>query len=136
MNLITKLHQRATSPSIALLAALCLLLPACNGGADAQGVGSQCSAQDDCAEDQQCLTAFKGGYCGKEDCAADADCPDGSICVTHDDGKNYCFLTCVEKIDCNGNRDPEEESNCSASFEPVEGGNKKYKACIPPSSGL
>lgn len=116
--------------------ALLTLTAACNGGADAEGVGSQCSAQEDCADDQQCLTAFKGGYCGKEDCTADADCPDGSICVNHDDGKNYCFLTCVEKIDCNSNRDVEEESNCVASFDPVEAENKSIKACIPPSAGL
>ena len=129
MKKLTTLH---TLPlSLLLLAAT----PACNGGADAEGVGAQCAAQDDCAEDQQCLTVFKGGYCGKEDCAADADCPDGSICVTHDNGKNYCFLTCVDKVDCNSNRDPEEESNCSASFTPVDGGNKNVKACIPPSSG-
>src|SRR5688500_8460645 len=90
--------------------------------ADRRGVGAQCAVEDDCTEDDQsCLTQFKGGYCGVLGCTADAECPDGSACVAHEDGMSYCFLVCVEKVDCNVNRDVENESNCSSSVEFVDG---------------
>ena len=102
--------------------------------ADRQGIGAECSSNDQCMEDQSCLTTFAGGYCGKRDCAGDVDCPDGSKCVTHDDGVNYCFRRCTEKPECNENRHPENESNCSSSVTFVEP-EANIKACIPPSSG-
>lgn len=102
------------------------------GGANEEGVGAQCTEDAQCAEGQQCLTAFKGGYCGVSDCASTDDCPDGSTCVAHDNGTNYCFLDCVEKAECNDNRDDSVEANCSSSFTPVDG-NKGVKVCLPPS---
>ena len=81
-----------------------------------------------------CLTQFKGGYCGLEGCSGDVDCPDGSACVTHDDGKNYCFRVCTDKPECNRNRSAENESNCSANITFVEEPQER-KACVPPSSG-
>ncbi|MBI4705125.1 MAG: hypothetical protein HY744_28800 [Deltaproteobacteria bacterium] len=107
------------------------------GGSPAQkrGVGSECTSQKDCTEQgQQCLQQFKGGYCGIEDCKADADCPEGSACVTHDDGVNYCFLVCTDKPQCNINRSVEYEANCSSNVVFVED-KKGSKACVPPSSG-
>lgn len=99
------------------------------------GVGDACAIDDDCVHnDQQCLTEFKGGYCGLRDCLADTDCPDGSACVT-EAGVNYCFLICIEKPDCNVRRDPADESNCSGSAVFVDG-TLGRKACIPPSSGI
>ena len=53
--------------------------------------------------------------------------------IQHDDGMNYCFRTCVDKPDCNENRDAENESNCSSSVTFVDGANGR-KACVPPSS--
>ena len=101
--------------------------------ADRRGVGAQCASADDCTEEgQSCLTQFKGGYCGVQDCVHDADCPAGSACIAHDDQKNYCFLICVEKVDCNINRDLENESNCSSSVTFVDG-TMSRKACVPPS---
>jgi len=100
--------------------------------ADEHGVGAQCSTVEDCDEEgQQCLTQFKGGYCGIEDCTGDLDCPEGSACVAHEDGTNYCFRICIDKSECNLNREPEWESNCSSNitFVDHEGG----KACVPPS---
>ena len=98
------------------------------------GVGAQCTETAQCdVETQECLLDFKGGYCGVKDCTADLDCPEGSRCVTHDDGFNYCFLICVDKADCNVNRDVDNEANCSSSItfveEPQDG-----KACVPPSN--
>ena len=98
------------------------------------GVGAQCTETAQCDElTQECLLDFKGGYCGVKDCTADLDCPEGSRCVAHDDGFNYCFLTCIDKADCNVNRDLDNEANCSSSItfveEPQDG-----KACVPPSS--
>ena len=108
--------------------------------ADRIGVGAQCTDSAECEsadEDTElvCLTQFKGGYCGLEGCAGDVGCPDGSACVTHDDGNNYCFRVCQDKPDCNLNRSVENESNCSANIVFVDDRNER-KACVPPSSGL
>lgn len=99
--------------------------------ADRLGVGALCTKNEDCLTGQQCLT-FKGGYCGVANCTGDAGCPAGSACVRHDDGKNYCFRTCTDKIECNRNRTPELESNCSSRITFVEGAQNR-KACVPPS---
>lgn len=126
----------------AIIAALLLLTAACGGDddgteADRFGVGAQCTPSDECDDDLEddfdliCLTDFKGGYCGLEDCAEDLDCPEGSACVTHDDGINYCFRICLDKSECNVNRDVENEANCSSSVDFVEAVD--VKACVPPS---
>lgn len=107
--------------------------------ADRLGVGAQCTEAAECQAEMSfeldCLTPFKGGYCGLAGCQGDADCPEGSACVTHDDLENYCFRICLDKSECNLNRAPENESNCSANIDFVDpqGGTK---ACVPPSSGL
>lgn len=84
---------------------------------------------------QTCLTQFKGGYCGEMGCTADADCVSDSACIRHTDGVNYCFRICVDKAQCNANRDPENESNCSSSVDFVEGASPVAvsSACVPPS---
>ena len=112
--------------------AVVFALATCNDDADDVGVGAQCAGTDECPEDLACL-AFKGGYCGLENCTADADCPELSACVAHTDGKNYCFRICTDKPECNANRDIENEANCSSSVEFVEQ-NQGSKACVPPSS--
>jgi hypothetical protein len=105
--------------------------------ADRLGVGAECTSDDDCLQSEQdggisqsCLTQFKGGYCGLEDCEADIDCPQGSACVAHE-GNNYCFRICANKPECNLNRSLENEANCSSSIDWVEDG--AGKACVPPS---
>lgn len=111
------------------------LITACGNDADSVGVGAQCLQDTDCKQEgQKCLTQFKGGYCGVENCVSNAGCPENSICVTHTDEKNYCFRTCIEKIECNANRDLENESNCSSNVTLFDG-TKDHKACVPPSSG-
>ena len=110
----------------------------CGSGDEAnrRGVGAECTADNDCTETgQHCLTQFKGGYCGIAACMHDADCPSGSACITEESGVNYCFLTCVEKVDCNGNRSVENESNCVASLTFVDGA-KGLKVCRPPLGNL
>ncbi len=79
-----------------------------------------------------CLTEFTGGYCGIKDCSEDADCPSGSKCVIHDNGSNYCFLNCVEKVDCNSNRPDDVQSNCVGNTTFVEE-EVEVKSCVPPS---
>ncbi len=111
--------------------------------ADRIGVGAECNESAECESSDEdimleCLTQFTGGYCGLEGCAEDADCPEGSACVTHDDGSgeaNYCFRVCLNKPECNGNRSLENESNCSSNIVFVEDRGER-KACVPPSSGL
>jgi hypothetical protein len=100
--------------------------------ADRLGVGSECATSAERGEGQSCL-AFKGGYCGLKGCIEDADCPQGSACVTHDDGNNYCFRTCLEKAECNRNRSADVESNCSSKITFVET-SRSGKVCVPPSS--
>jgi hypothetical protein len=113
-----------------------LVFAACGGddGADSIGVGAQCTSNDECNQDdgmQTCL-AFNGGYCGLQGCMHDSDCPSASACIMHTDGINYCFRTCVDKPDCNANRDVENEANCSANVTFVDGANNR-QACVPPS---
>jgi hypothetical protein len=115
---------------------LIAFLFACDNDADEIGVGAQCTTDDECAETDPpivCLRTFKGGYCGLSACTANLDCPDGSFCVQHDDRQNYCFRACIDKPECNTNRDVENEANCSSNITRIEGGNQK--ACVPPSSG-
>ena len=119
-----------------ILIAGALALFGCKDNADDFGVGAQCTVNDDCqqSEDfmQTCL-AFKGGYCGIQNCVGDADCPPLSKCVAHTDGIKYCFRTCIDKPECNANREVINESNCSSNvtFVNPESG---IKACVPPSS--
>ena len=115
---------------------LALTLAACNDGteADRLGVGAQCAGNDDCDADTQqvCLLNFSGGYCGMQGCVHDSDCPEASACIAHTDGVNYCFRICVDKVECNRNRDLANEANCSASATFVDG-TLGRKACVPPS---
>ena len=119
---------------------------ACSGGACLDGactalttVGRQCTSAAECPVEMQiqleCLTQFKGGYCGLEGCTGDADCPEGSACVNYDDGEDYCFRLCQDKPECNRDRSVENESNCIGSVTFVDSRNDR-KACEPPWSGL
>jgi hypothetical protein len=108
--------------------------------ADRIGVGAECESNEDCPQSerdggisQECLTQFKGGYCGLENCADHEDCPQGSGCVTHDDGNNYCFRLCGDKPECNLHRSLENEANCSSSIDYADA--DLGKACVPPSGG-
>ena len=107
--------------------------------ADRIGVGGQCTDSAQCPAEMEieleCLIQFKGGYCGLEGCEGDIDCPEGSACVIHDDGMNYCFRICRDKPECNYNRSLENESNCSANIVFAEAPQDR-KACVPPSSGI
>ena len=117
---------------------LVLFAPGCGDGtsvgeADQLGVGGACMENLDCPDTApQCLTSFKGGYCGIEGCEEDADCPENSLCVSFDDGEHYCFRTCEEKEECNANRPEEVWANCSANVTFVEP-QESIKACVPPS---
>jgi len=108
--------------------------------ADQLGVGAQCQTHEQCelyiedgSESEymlRCLDLFKGGYCGIIDCKNHDDCPEGSGCVSHDDGFKYCFGVCVDKADCNINRNVDLEANCSANI--TWSGPELGKACVPP----
>lgn len=107
--------------------------------ADRLGVGAACASDSQCYQEhgdggihQTCLTQFKGGYCGIEDCVSDEDCPERSACIAHTDQRNYCFRVCADKPECNVNRPADAESNCSANVDFVDGSRGK-KACVPPS---
>ena len=100
---------------LAWIVLLSTTLLACGRGTDTEaddvGVGAECTTSEDCPDNPDtgapelvCLTQFAGGYCGLSDCTGNDDCPEGSACVAHDDGANYCFRQCVDKSECNVNR--------------------------------
>jgi len=91
---------------------------------------AECTSNDECPEDQTCLTEFKGGYCGFKGCDEDADCPAETMCV-REDGENYCFLMCEDKVECNAARTADNEANCANNIDPVD--DNDSKACVPPS---
>lgn len=128
--------------AIFLLCASSVPLQACGSDDDGaglteaqrHGVGAACTANSECfvgATELECLP-FKGGYCGLEGCQVSEDCPAGSGCVAHDDGRNYCFLLCGDKPDCNSTRPVDAEANCSSKVTFADG-TKDSKACVPPS---
>lgn len=138
-------------PVVALLSFPLFFLSACGDDAgteaDRIGVGAACVSDDECEsyddEDEgdetgdivlECLPQFTGGYCGIRDCNSNEDCPEASACVAHSDGVNYCFRICLDKSECNENRPPSAESNCSANITFVDP-DTSAKACVPPSSG-
>jgi hypothetical protein len=135
-----------TLSNTTLALSLVLLAVGCGdddgNAADRLGVGAQCDSDDDCLQahhdggiSASCLPQFKGGYCGVEDCSAHDDCPEGSACVAHTDGNNYCFRICADKPECNLHRDDDNESNCSSNIDYVEGDKAEIgKACVPPSA--
>jgi hypothetical protein len=103
--------------------------------AQRRGVGAECTKTGDCmSAGTSCLTQFRGGYCGLANCTSDTDCPAGSACVAHDDGTKYCFLVCVDKVDCNLGRSEANAANCVANISFVSGAKDK-KACVPPNGG-
>ena len=103
--------------------------------AQAAGVGAACTQDINCSDGGMSCLAFKGGYCGVADCTADTVCPAGSACVAHDDGRNYCFLICTDKSQCNQTRPVADEANCSSSITFVNPNTDvTWKACVPPSS--
>jgi len=106
----------------------------CSDNANKRGVGAECTKDTDCTEKGQvCLTAFKGGYCGFSGCMHDTDCLTGSACVT-DNGTNYCFLVCTDKVQCNDHRTAANESDCVSSL-PFVDATAGRKVCRPPLSG-
>ncbi len=107
----------------------------CGNEAVERGVGAACTTDADCTEVGQACLDFKGGYCGIANCTDNGDCPDGSACVTLiDDGKNYCFLVCVDKAQCNVHRSVDDEANCSSTKVTFVDGDMNSKTCVPPSS--
>lgn len=114
-------------------AALVLFAGCGSPTADDLLIGAECESGEDCLEDQECLTQFKGGYCGLVGCVDHGDCPRYSSCVEGDDGTNYCFRDCEDKAECNTNRSPDHEASCASNvdFTSDPGG---LKACVPPSS--
>ena len=126
--------SRRNSLAFAVLTVAAILLFGCGGPeADRLLVGAECDSADDCLEDQECLTQFRGGYCGYEGCTSHSDCPGHSSCVVHDDGNNYCFRDCYDKAECNANRERENEANCRSNITFVDD-SRDIKACVPPSS--
>jgi hypothetical protein len=130
----------------AVLAPIVFGLVGCGSGneADDLGIAAMCDRTEDCAQvfvdgeqvQLTCITNLKDGYCTIPDCTSDAECPEGASCVAYSDGTNYCFRECTSKDECNQNRSPDSEANCSSNFDyadPADEAENK-KACIPPSS--
>ncbi len=99
---------------------------ACGGPPKAE-IGAACTKDTDCNDKKKltCLTAFVGGYCGIEGCTSDSSCPTGSTCVSHTNGKKYCFQICKEKGECSSS-----QSTCTKNVIFVDG-PKGNKVCLP-----
>lgn len=139
-----------TSASALLTVLLSVQGVACGGPkdddteADRLGVAASCKETAECPEVEiagemvqlDCLTQFDAGYCAIRGCDSALDCPGGATCVAHE-GTNYCFRECVDKSECNVNREPDHEANCSSNFDYADSADdvSGVKACIPPSSG-
>ena len=122
---------------VVLVAILGMLFCGCGeDDANDQLIGGECATAEDCDDGNDdtpaldCILDFKGGYCGRAACQNSAECPEASLCADLE-GSFYCFLQCTDKTQCNKNRTVDNESNCSSSVDPVEGGEQKL--CIPPS---
>jgi len=84
------------------------------------GIGADCGSADDCTGDLECLLDLLGGYCGKSGCGANADCPEGSRCVDHADGSQYCMRSCETETDCTFCRGSDVFATCSSDVDFVE----------------
>jgi hypothetical protein len=94
------------------------------------GVGASCVDATDCDADLECLTAFNGGYCGRQNCSVNADCPANARCVRHADGANYCFVSCVTEWDCSFCRGAALTTDCRTDATFAETGTTG-SVCVP-----
>lgn len=93
------------------------------------GVGADCSTSADC-NNLDCITDFRGGYCGRRDCTSNGDCPGDSSCVAAADGHNYCFKNCGTNSDCSFCRHDGVFATCSTSVDFVDAG-ASAAVCVP-----
>ena len=127
------------------MAVFAIVMTACGDNVvletDELGIGAKCSTETDCSPRLQawtsskgrgqfpvCLLEFEGGYCSASPCDRDADCPDGSACIRRDAHRFHCLRTCFDNADCNANREPENEAECSPNATPAPMGRK---VCLP-----
>ena len=62
-------------------------------------VGDACSSNLDCGTQVTCDLSQPGGYCTVQNCLP-GNCPDESVCVTFDNGENWCMAMCGSADDC------------------------------------
>jgi hypothetical protein len=74
------------------------------------GVGANCTDDNDCDTDLECVTSVHGGYCTMRGCLADTDCGENR-CVTVGD-ENYCHRPCTTASDCSLCRDSDSTATC------------------------
>jgi hypothetical protein len=96
------------------------------------GVGAGCADGTDCAAGLECVTEFRGGYCTKRNCSVNADCPKDSLCVSHSNGKNYCYPICTAEFNCSFCRHPDFVASCRDDVDFAVAGTTG-KVCVPPS---
>ena len=112
--------------------------------ADRIGVGAECTV-DSSADPPStcpvvemdiqldCLTQFKGGYCGLEGCTGDVTArrgrPASPMTTARTTASEFVRTSRIAT-----NRSVENESNCVGSITFVDDRNER-KACEPPSSG-
>lgn len=105
-------------------------------------LGASCQVDQHCAAragdaadgyDLRCFGSFADGHCGLSRCSGE-DCPDGSACISHDDGQNYCFRLCDEDSECNLHRSSDAaEARCSSSVSFLGATDRSdQSACVPP----
>jgi len=92
-------------------------------------VGADCNDDADC-NGLECIAGFPGGYCTRRDCVSNDDCPANSLCVSSDDGNNYCYKSCASASDCSFCRHDGLAANCSDAVTFAEDGTTG-SVCVP-----
>ncbi|HEX2879439.1 MAG TPA: hypothetical protein VHO25_07870 [Polyangiaceae bacterium] len=93
------------------------------------GVGADCSSDTDC-NGLECISDFRGGYCGRRDCTSNDDCPGDTSCVVAADGHNYCLKNCGADSDCSFCRHDGVFASCSTDVDFIDAG-MSTAVCLP-----
>jgi hypothetical protein len=94
------------------------------------GIGADCGDANDCSSDLECLSAFRGGYCGLSGCLVNDDCPDDALCVVASNGENHCYKPCSTASDCSFCRRDGLLGACTADVSFAEDGTTG-SVCVP-----
>ena len=102
-----------------------------HGGSHADGIGNDCSHDDDC-ETGECYLGPGGGYCTTE-CSSEGsvdECPDDTVCKPIQGGARRCLLICGSESACEGHADCELE-HCPDGSSCVSVSDTDHLACEP-----
>lgn len=93
-------------------------------------VGNACDQDSDCS--QYCAKGkeFPNGFCTLRNCRANTDCPEGTVCITEDNG--VCVFPCGVPLDCTSDFLGRGGYTCKekSGYPSADISSVKYKVCI------